>query len=152
MNAKFQKSIEKFPRYMTKLTKLSPVQPSGLKNIPKRGIYVFYEDNKPIYVGRSRNLTQRFRQHRQQSSDQHSATFAFMIARQDAEKKGVNVNKTREELQKDRDFLPFFINAKKRVSEMQVKVIRIDNPVKQTLFEVYAALELKTPYNNWDTH
>ena len=34
---------------------------------------------------------------------------------------------------------------------MQVKLIEVENPVKQTLFEVYAALELGTD-NEWDTH
>lgn len=157
MNAKFQEIIDRFPGDMSALTKSPPVPSSELKNIPKRGIYVFYEDNKPIYVGRSKNLRQRFRQHGQPSSDHHSATFAFMIAKQDAEKNGVKMkkngkNKTRKELQDDDHFSPNFINAKKRVSDMQVQVIPMEDAIEQTLFEVYAALELNTEYNKWDTH
>ena len=86
------------------------------------------------------------------SSNHNSATFAFIIAKHDAEKKNIDLNKTRDELQVDPDFLPFFKNAKERVSEMKIKVIDIENPIEQTLFEVYAALELKTPYNDWETH
>ena len=152
MNAEFQATIELFPGYMKELLRELPVPANELKKIPNQGIYVFYEDDKPIYVGRSRNLSQRFKQHRQQSSNHNSATFAFMIAKQDAAKKKLNIHKTREELQIDPDFLPFFKNAKKRVSEMKIQVIDIDDPVEQTLFEVYAALELKTLYNNWKTH
>ena len=137
---------------MKKLTKDSPVPISELKNIPKRGIYVFYENGRPIYVGRSRNLTQRFRQHHQQSSRHNSATFAFMISKKDAEKSGVDIKRSREELQNDPVFIPIFIKAKKRVSEMHVQVIQMDDPIEQTLFEVYAALELKTKHNSWDTH
>jgi len=157
VNAKFQEIIDRFPGDMSALTKSPPVPSSELKNIPKRGIYVFYEDNKPIYIGRSRNLRQRFKQHHRKSSDHHSATFAFMIARLDAKKAGVEMEKngkkkTRDELQKDPVFSQIFSNAKKRVSEMHIQVLSMDGPVEQTLFEVYAALELNTEYNKWDTH
>jgi predicted GIY-YIG superfamily endonuclease len=142
---------------MNRLKENSPVLFFNLENIPKRGIYVFYEKGRPIYVGRSRNLKQRFRQHKQQSSDHHSATFAFMIALQDAEKAGIEMKKdgkkmTRDVLQKDPAFRKIFSDAKRRVAGMQVQVISIDDPIEQTLFEVYAALELNTEYNHWDTH
>lgn len=39
-----------------------------------------------------------------------------------------------------------------KFSEMQVQVLQMGDPIEQTLFEVYAALELKTEYNNWETH
>jgi len=152
VNAEFQATIELFPGYMRELLRYPPVSANELKNIPKQGIYIFYEDDKPIYVGRSRNLSKRFKQHSQQSSDHNSATFAFKIAKQDAAKEKVEIKKTREILQVDPDFLPFFNKAKKRVSEMKIQVIDIENAVEQTLFEVYAALELKTPYNDWRTH
>lgn len=134
------------------LTRSSPVSVNEIKNIPKQGIYVFYEDNKPIYVGRSRNLSQRFKQHGQQSSNHNSATFAFMIAKRDAEKEKVDLTKTREVLQNDPTFSPLFKKAKERVSKMKVQVIAVEDPIEQTLFEVYAALELNTPYNDWKTH
>ena len=38
-----------------------------------------------------------------------------------------------------------------RVSKMQIRVIEIEDPVEQTLFEVYASLELETK-NEWGTH
>lgn len=152
MNEEFQAIIELFPGYIKELLRSPPVLANELKNIPKQGIYVFYENAKPIYVGRSKNLRQRFKQHSRQSSNHNSATFAFMIAKQDAEKTKVDIHKTREELQIDPEFLPFFKNAKKRVSEMKIQVIDIENPIEQTLFEVYAALELKTQYNDWRTH
>lgn len=152
MNEKYQEMIDNFPAFMITLTKDPPVPISALKNIPERGIYVFYENGRPIYVGRSKNLKQRFRQHRQPSSDHHSATFAFMIAKQDAEKAGIDIKRTRDQLDKDTQFSRIFDIAKKRVSDMQVQVLSMDNPIEQTLFEVYAALELKTEYNHWDTH
>ncbi|MGV8130327.1 MAG: GIY-YIG nuclease family protein [Methanolinea sp.] len=152
MNNQFQTIIEKFPEYMTNLLKTTPVHYSELKDIPKRGIYVYYENDNPIYVGRSQNLRQRLRQHRQQSSDHHSATFAFLIARRDAHKKGLQIKGTREELQNDPNFYQFFADAKLRIHNMKVQIFQIEDPIEQTLFEVYASLELKTEYNTWETH
>ena len=41
---------------------------------------------------------------------------------------------------------------KERVSKMRIKVVDVWLPIEQTFFEVYASLELKTPYNEWGTH
>jgi predicted GIY-YIG superfamily endonuclease len=156
MNAQFDEITRKFPDNMKKLLKNPPVSPYELKENILRGIYVFYENGTAIYVGRSRNITQRIREHQQQSSD--SEVFAFLIAKRDAEKAGMTLqykngkNMTRNELQKYPPFKQIFSDAKKRVAMMKVQVIGIDDPVEQTLFEVYAALELKTKYNTWDTH
>ncbi len=137
---------------MANLLKTTPVHYSELKDIPKRGIYVYYENDTPIYVGRSQNLRQRLQQHRQQSSGHHSATFAFLIARKDAYRTGLHIQGTREDLQKHNDFSQLFTDAKIRVQNMKVQILRMDDPIEQTLFEVYAALELKTEYNTWETH
>jgi hypothetical protein len=152
VNAKFQAAIELFPEYMITLLETPPVPINELKKIPKKGVYVFYENGKPIYVGRSRNLSRRFNQHSRQNSNHNSATFAFKIAKQDAKNDGVLVKKTRNKLQTDEKFVPYFDKAKHRVSNMMLQVKEISDPVEQTLFEVYASLELKTEYNNWDTH
>ena len=46
-----------------------------------------------------------------------------------------------------------FTEAKERVSKMSVRVIPIDDPITQTLFEVYASMALDTmEYNYFDTH
>lgn len=157
MNKQFEEIIGRFPDFMKNLTGNHPVAPDELKEIPKGGIYVFYEAGKPIYVGRTKDLRQRFQQHRRKSSDHHSATFAFLIAKLDAEQAKIPMKKdgkkmTRDQLQKDPLFSPFFIDAKKRVSDMHVQVLSMPDPVEQTLFEVYAALELNTEYNKWETH
>ena len=81
MNKKFEEKISRFPEYMKTLTKDPPVPPSELKNISKKGMYVFYENGKAVYVGRAKNFRQRFGQHRRKSSGQESATFAFKIAK-----------------------------------------------------------------------
>ena len=64
----------------------------------------------------------------------------------------MDINKKRDKLETDPDFRDLFTKAKERVSQMSVKVIEIDDSILQTLFEVYAAISLQKPYNNFDTH
>jgi hypothetical protein len=55
-------------------------------------------------------------------------------------------------MERDPVFSALFSEAKRRISRMHVRAIRVDDPVMQTLFEVYAAMVLKTPYNDFDNH
>ena len=87
------------------------------------------------------------------SSGHNSATFAFILAKEKAEtSEGINLSQIREDLEKDPKFKPIYYQMKERVSKMQVKVVEVPDPVEQTFFEVYAALELDTPYNEWGCH
>ncbi len=81
-----------------------------------------------------------------------SATFAFNLAKEAAIKKGIDVNnKSRVNLERDSAFSNLYTEAKERVSKMSIKVIKIDDPIIQTVFEVYASIKLKT-FNEFDTH
>lgn len=77
---------------------------------------------------------------------------AKIDAKNDTEHQGVNLKLSSKELVKNADFLKLFNKEKERISKMKIKTISLSDPVEQTLFEVYAALELKTPYNEWETH
>src|SRR6056297_345488 len=59
-----------------------------LSKIPNvNGIYVFYENDKPIYVGRSnrKRLRKRLQEHARKSSNRNSATFAVLLAKEQKE-------------------------------------------------------------------
>jgi hypothetical protein len=131
-----------------------PLRLPGNKGIlPKMGIYVFYEDGKPIYTGRTRNIHRRLGEHCRPSSGHTSATFAFLIAKGEAEKLGINTKLTRNDLVLNPEFNELYLKAKQRVSKMSVRVIEITDPIAQTVFEVYASLALGTSeYNDFDTH
>ena len=45
-----------------------------------------------------------------------------------------------------------FTEAKARVRNMELRYVEVVDPIKQSLFEVYAHLELATPYNSFDNH
>ena len=59
---------------------------------------------------------------------------------------------TRKQLLKDKDFRREYAAAKQRIREMSVRWVQESDPVKQALLEIYVAVVLQTPYNNFDTH
>ena len=152
MNEDFKKIVDKLPDLLSRLIN-SPMKPwSDLGSVPRRGIYVFYENTKAIYVGRTNRMKDRIKEHGRPSSTHNSAPFAFNLAKRSGEEKGIDVSKPRVELEKDQLFVPFFREAKERVSKMSVRVIEINDPVLQTIFEVYASIDLKTEFNDFNTH
>jgi len=121
---------------------------------PDKGIYVFFENGKALYVGRSDRMKERVKQHGRPSSGHNSATFAFILAKEEAGKspKKIYLEQDRDVLERDPAFKPIYDEMKERVSKMQIRVVEVKDPVDQTFFEVYAALELDTPYNVWENH
>jgi hypothetical protein len=151
MNEDFQKIIETFPGMMVALVNSEPILKKDFSRLPNRGIYVFYENGRPVYVGRTNRMRDRLHEHGRISSGHFSATFAFNLAKEDPRAKDVVLSQQRKNLEKDPLFSKIFSEAKDRVARMEVRTIEIQDPVVQTLFEVYAALELKTE-NLWENH
>ena len=153
MDKEWNHLMKQMPKLLNELISqpLRPPENQGI--LPTKGIYVFYEDSKPIYIGRSNNIRQRINLHCRPSSGHNSATFAFNIAKRKAIKEGININLTRSQLEVDPAFSKLYFEAKARVSRMPVRVIEINDPIVQTIFEVYAAMVLNTrEYNDFDTH
>jgi hypothetical protein len=151
MNEKFKAIIDTFPALMEKINNSPNITKDDFKNLPKKGIYVFYEEGFPIYVGRTNRLKNRLMEHSQQSSGHNSATFAFNLAKEKAKNTTIDLKQCRKDLERDSQFSPIYTDEKKRVSRMKIKVIEIEDPVIQTLFEVYAHLELQTQ-NEFENH
>jgi hypothetical protein len=154
VNAKFQEIVDKLPGYMKKLNDSEFYDRGESQNFPDRGIYVFFENGKPLYVGRTDRMKERLMEHGRRSSGHNSATFAFILAKKDVENKSLKINLQQERgvLELDPAFKPVYDEMKDRVSKMQIKVVEVEDPVEQTFFEVYAALELETPHNVWENH
>ena len=141
---------------------------------PKQGIYVFYEQGKPLYVGCSDGLGTRILQHR--SSDPNKAAFAFILTRDEwrlwknpiwerdlykKDKELVEIRNSKGEQTKvklskgamldDKSIKQDFQLQRERIKEMQVRVIEIEDEYEQAMFEIYAAYVLSTPYNTFKT-
>ena len=52
----------------------------------------------------------------------------------------------------DSKFGPAFSRAKARLAEMDLRFVEETDPVRQALLEIYTAVALKTPYNDFDNH
>lgn len=118
------------------------------------GVYVFYDwYDQPQYVGRTRDLRRRLGEHGRDSSSHYSASFAFLRARKVAESNGHDLRGfSRKELANEHEaFRDFFAASKMTVAEMTVRWVVVDDAVTQALLEVYAALELGTPFNSFET-
>jgi predicted GIY-YIG superfamily endonuclease len=130
-----------------------------LPQVPDRGIYVFYLGDKPIYVGRTDRMRQRLQEHGRPSSTHNSGTLAFAMASVLAGTLELDSigDFSRDELQRDPEFKKLFDATKKSVRCMGIRVVEINNPIEQAVFEVYAALELGTTqeqvgFNDFENH
>ena len=53
---------------------------------------------------------------------------------------------------KEPDFAEAFIAAKARIRKMDLRFVEETDPFRQALLEMYAAVALKTPHNDFETH
>ena len=146
----FNRLVRRLPELMGQLQTQQAQTVETATGLPKRGVYVFYERSVPLYAGRSNGLRRRMREHSVDSSTHYSASFAFLLAK---EKTSPSVYRglTRKELADAEGFKQAFLEARRRVREMDVRAVGIDDQVTQALFEIYAAVELHCKYNKFDT-
>jgi hypothetical protein len=138
-----------------RLTTMQPVMIRTLpRDAPSECIYLFSEGDRHLYVGRTRHLRQRLRQHSIPAAQHNQAVFAFRLAREVTGRVAATYSATgsRLALTTDVEFAPAFADAKRRVREMQVRYVEEIDPLRQALLEIYVAVVLKTPYNDFNTH
>ena len=127
----------------------------GVKTILKRlrragdfsGCYVLVREDMPFYVGISRGVIARLRQHGR-GTTHFDASLAYRMA---CEK--VPHEMTRNEAMKEPAFRQAFDNAQHLLRRSYVAFIEISNPLELYLFEAYCAVELDTcKWNTFRTH
>ena len=57
MNAEFQAIIDQMEPLLTWLRRFEPLTWDNLRSLPQQGVYVFYDNDRPIYTGRSRRIS-----------------------------------------------------------------------------------------------
>lgn len=153
MNRQFKQLIDQMPDLMQELNNSNYYTYGSLGNLPQKGVYVFYDGDKPVYVGRTNRMRSRIKEHGRPGSGHNSAPFAFNMAKKQAAEKGIDLLKTRSLLEKDELFKNLFKLSKEKITKMQIKVIEINDPNLQALFELYASIELNTyDLNSFDNH
>lgn len=161
---RFDDIIPKLPVYLRELAESpylrmdSPAERSSLRRaLPGRqGVSTFSTSmTDPVYVGRSDRLADRLLEHGQPAKGPESATLAFNLAylQWHPEADATNFNtQERHTFKSAPEYGSLFARAKGRVRKMSVRAVEIADPVEQAVFELYAHVELKTPYNSFENH
>jgi hypothetical protein len=134
---------------------MKPVKYSALPaSMPDRGVYLFSDRGKHLYVGRSNLLRRRLQNHCRPSGTHFTATFAFRIARRQTGRNRPTYTTagSRQALVNDEVFRRAFEAAKRRVAAMDIRYVEETDPTRQALLEIYAATALATRFNDFDTH
>lgn len=155
MDDGFREYIESLHPAFESLLGMEPFKISTLPNkLPKGCIYLFSEGARHLYVGRTSRFRNRMRQHSIAGAQHNQAVFAFKLAREmtGRVKATYAVEGSRNMLQDDPVFAAAFLEAKARVRGMDLRFVEEQDSLRQTLLEIYVAVVLKTPYNDFDTH
>ncbi len=113
-----------------------------------QGIYIFFDGKEPQYVGISRFVVARLQGHVKGKSH-HISSLAYRLALIEFEK--INGEPFRGK-RKDLDFGKYIGPTQEKLKEMKVALLPILSDVEMYLFEVYCAMKLNTPYNDFRTH
>lgn len=156
----------KLPTYLEELL-ASPVFGRGSDRIPPprtHGVYLFTEPGKHLYVGRCglterakaagkghSNFRTRLAGHTRPSAAHNQATFAWRLAIEALGEELAQMPKERASRQLDERFRKEFFVQKERVAAMEFRIVEIRDDFESYVFEPYAALALRTPYNSWAT-
>jgi hypothetical protein len=150
MNAKFRKFIDSAESQLLRLMNSPPAERSSIPD--KGGVYLFSDGPRHLYVGRAKNLRRRINGHSRPSSK--DAPLAFKLAREQTNRRHATykLQGSRAELLDDPLFYSAYSAAKGRIRNLSVRFIVEQDPVHQALLEIYVAIALETPYNDFDTH
>ncbi len=155
MHEVFKKFIKSLEPSFQNLMQMEPVSVATLpKVMPKAGIYLFSENGQNLYVGRTNTIRKKLQNHCRPSSGHNSATFAFRLSREitGVTKATYTSKGSRAELEKEPYFKKIFSEQKLRVRNMDVRFVEESEPMRQALLEMYVAVSLSTPHNDFDNH
>ena len=156
MGRTFNELIAGLPGALARLVASAPVNVAeARRTLPKRGVYLFSQNGAHLYVGRSNNIPARYGRHCNEGATHRMASFAFRLARIETNnlkatyKPGAG---SRQHLMENEEFVRAFDAARALIRGMEFRCVEEADPVKQCLLEVYCAVELRTPHNDFDTH
>ncbi len=155
MHEQFRQHVESLHPRFEALLQCPPFSFVDLpRQMPKSGIYLFSEAGRDLYVGRTNNIRARLQQHCRAGSSHNSAPFAFRLAREarNVVRATYKPEGSRGNLLQDPHFLLAFTEAKARLRAMHIRVVEEGNPLRQALLEMYVAVSLEAPYNDFDNH
>jgi len=156
MDPNFAALVEALAPKLERLCSMTPLRAGKLPlDMPVSGVYLFTENGRHMYVGRSNVLRKRYGRHCLPGATYKQAAFAFQLARKATGKtKAAYVagKESRKGLMEDPVFRTAFEAAKERIREMDYRYVEEPDQNRQALLEIYCAIVLSTPYNDFKTH
>jgi predicted GIY-YIG superfamily endonuclease len=155
MDDTFRKYVEALHPTFELLIQMKPVRIAAMpKDAPTKAVYLFSQNGHHLYVGRTSHLRNRMRQHSIPAAQHNQAVFAFRLARQETGRTAAAYSSEggRVALSKDPAFAQAFAAAKAQIRQMDLRFVEETDPLRQALLEIYAAVALKTPHNDFGTH
>jgi len=154
MDSKFAALVEHLAPKLARLLARPAVSNGALpRTMPRSGIYLFTENGRHLYVGRSNDLRGRYRNHC--GATERGAPFAFLLAREATGRTRASYRTgadSRAGLMLDPVFAAAFAAAKERIRAMEFRYVEETDQNRQALLEIYCAVVLDTPYNAFGTH
>jgi hypothetical protein len=154
MNENFKRTIEALHPKFESLIAMKPVKVATMpKDAPAKAIYLYSENGQHLYVGRTNHLRNRMRQHSIPAAQHNQAVFAFRLARDQTGRTvaAYSAEGGRVALSKDPEFAQAFTAAKARIRDMDLRFVEETDPLRQALLEIYVAVALNTPHNDFET-
>jgi hypothetical protein len=156
MDTKFAVLVETLAPKFQRLIEMEALKYGGLPcDMPASGVYLFSENGWHLYVGRSNVLRKRHGRHCRPGATHKQAAFAFQLAREMTGRTKASYragDDSRDGLMKNSAFAAAFVSAKERIRAMDYRYMVESDQNRQALLEIYCAVVLATPYNDFGTH
>lgn len=148
----FDRYQGQLPGLLKRLKSEPPIRITDFTSFPSTGgCYVLVEKKKYLYVGIARNLKRRMKNHTCGRPEQSS--LVLRLARKLAQKEATyRPGSSPRSLMKNRIFKSAMKKTTERVRKMTVKYVEIDDGAMRYLFEFFAAISLRSPYNDFNTN
>lgn len=140
------------PRFL-ELVQSHPKSLEEISMLPKQsGVYLVSDGDEHLYVGQSKNIRGRIRNHCSDSKAAHRSSFAFRMADKEfvqKSKENANNKLTREQRKANPDFHKLILQARARLRKMNFRYLVVENTLDRTLLEIYSAQALGTEHNSF---
>jgi predicted GIY-YIG superfamily endonuclease len=145
----FRELANQAERKLIELRRAKPVSitsKTDLRDVP--GVYAISNGKSVLYVGLSKKLKQRFRQH---TNGQHyQSMFTIKIARDIYRKQTGDKSTSQTKLYESKKYKKAYELAAKRVQKMKVRFVEVDDARLRIVLEVCAGMAFKTKWNNFN--
>src|SRR4051812_1546319 len=131
MDEIFQRFVETLHPSFERLTQMTPLKMLSLPpKLSEKCIYLLSEGSNQLYVGRTRHLRRRLRQHSVPGSQHNQAAFAFKLAREMTGRltAAYSAIGSRRALVAEIEFGKAFKTAKTRVRNMDLRFVEEADP------------------------